>query len=415
MGGLGRVLFSTAHKTYSSAYNSSLHHQCQQWIGQHQNHKFVNTLIAASSTILPSDNRQAVRWYCGSAKDTALSSKPNTDAIDSDNDSANKRFQQIPVLPFIQDRIAEIGVGIRPRRTARRSKEPVLLSEAEERIYYTEQKKKIGQAFANRGASPENAILSCVPPPPFAPSHTNVKTHYFKTKNKTHNTSALKKVLIRTTTVRRPVKVIKKVASVNDELPKITKNLPEIALAGRSNVGKSTLLNALLYGNQFDVQSPSEVTKRRGKAPGAVKMPAGVKAITSDRPGETKEITFYQLSSQIIVEQVEDASTAKKEEESSSGKQKHSVGLILADLPGYGFAYASEERAKEWGELMRSYIGSRGLKRILLLIDARHGFKDADYEFLSSLEQNTNNLPMIQIVLTKCDLVTQQDLARRTG
>jgi len=143
-------------------------------------------------------------------------------------------------------------------------------------------------------------------------------------------------------------------------------------------------------------------------------MPAGVKAITSDRPGETKEITFYQLSSQIIVEQVEDASTAKKEEESSSGKQKHSVGLILADLPGYGFAYASEERAKEWGELMRSYIGSRGLKRILLLIDARHGFKDADYEFLSSLEQNTNNLPMIQIVLTKCDLVTQQDLARRT-
>lgn len=107
------------------------------------------------------------------------------------------------------------------------------------------------------------------------------------------------------------------------------------------------------------------------------------------------------------------------------------MSLVLADLPGYGFAYASESKKTEWADLMTRFILHRGksLKRILLLLDARHGFKNADCEFLEMLQRtNVDNaaaagegrakrrkmdLPPIQMVLTKCDLVSQEDLARR--
>lgn len=110
--------------------------------------------------------------------------------------------------------------------------------------------------------------------------------------------------------------------------------------------------------------------------------------------------------------------------------------MILADLPGYGFAYASEDKAEEWKQLMKKFIlhGGKSLKRLLFLVDARHGFKRTDFEFLEMLQdglveiaetakkQSSNGsrkqkkrleLPPIQVVLTKCDLVTQVDLARR--
>lgn len=120
------------------------------------------------------------------------------------------------------------------------------------------------------------------------------------------------------------------------------------------------------------------------------------------------------------------------------------MSLVLTDLPGYGFAYTSEERAKEWRDLMTKFLVNRGksLKRILLLIDARHGFKRADFDFLETLQdlrvdcnisdgssdssessssgrearqrrKRRITLPPIQIILTKGDLVTQKDLARR--
>ena len=64
------------------------------------------------------------------------------------------------------------------------------------------------------------------------------------------------------------------------------------------------------------------------------------------------------------------------------------MSMLLVDLPGYGFAFASEEKAIEWQSLMKSYILGRGksLKRILLLVDARHGMKRADVDFLESMQ-----------------------------
>jgi GTP-binding protein len=127
-------------------------------------------------------------------------------------------------------------------------------------------------------------------------------------------------------------------------------------------------LNALLYGARKE-EDDARVLHRRRLRPSsrAAKLPRGIKAATSPRPGETRAISFYQLSAKV------DATR---------------LSLLLVDLPGYGFAFASEEKAKEWQSLMKSYILGRGksLKRILLLIDSRHGMKKADVDFLESLQ-----------------------------
>jgi len=106
-------------------------------------------------------------------------------------------------------------------------------------------------------------------------------------------------------------------------------------------------------------------------------LPRGVKAITSHKPGETKELSFYQLTADII-------STTDDESKSTEVAK---MSLLLVDLPGYGFAFAKEERTIEWKNLMHHYLLERkSLKRILLLIDARHGFKKSDFEFLGDLQ-----------------------------
>jgi GTP-binding protein EngB required for normal cell division len=199
-------------------------------------------------------------------------------------------------------------------------------------------------------------------------------------------------------------------------------------------------------------------------------------------PGETKRITFYQVTTQLSLAEsnaphsegnanvhlgnnqtitqekaqksdrsarngIKEKVIQEKESDNSthSGiKEKENVSLLLIDLPGYGFAYTSDERMNEWKDLMQHFLVERGhmLKRILLLVDARHGFKKADFDFLDTLQQSlvsssdtyyTNggssldervtekskrrveikSLPPIQVVLTKCDLVQQKDLARR--
>ena len=130
--------------------------------------------------------------------------------------------------------------------------------------------------------------------------------------------------------------------------------LPEIAFIGRSNVGKSSLVNAL--------------TGRR------------MLARTSRTPGRTQQINFFDL-----------------------GRQ-----LMLVDLPGYGYADASKGAVRAWTTLVRHYLADRAsLRRACLLIDARRGITETDRSTLALCDEAALSY---QIVLTKIDAVRQSDL-----
>jgi GTP-binding protein len=131
----------------------------------------------------------------------------------------------------------------------------------------------------------------------------------------------------------------------------------EVALAGRSNVGKSSLINAL--------------TGRKALAR------------TSNTPGRTQELIFF-----------------------SAGKP-----LTLVDMPGYGFAAAPKDKVAMWTSLIHSYLrGRRNLARVYVLIDARHGLKPTDDEVLNALGEAAVSH---QIVLTKSDAVKPAELEQR--
>jgi GTP-binding protein len=132
--------------------------------------------------------------------------------------------------------------------------------------------------------------------------------------------------------------------------------LPEIAFAGRSNVGKSSLINAL--------------TNRR------------MLARTSNTPGRTRQINFFDLGGR----------------------------LALVDLPGYGYADASKAAIKSWTASVRGYLRSRAaLRRVCLLLDSRHGIKEVDRPLMSMLDEAGVSY---QVVLTKTDKAGSDDLAR---
>lgn len=128
----------------------------------------------------------------------------------------------------------------------------------------------------------------------------------------------------------------------------------EVAFIGRSNVGKSSLLNAL--------------TNRKALAR------------VSNTPGRTQQLNFFDLG------------------------QK----LWLVDLPGYGYAKASKTDIRDWNFLIKDYLrGRTTLTRVMLLIDSRHGLKDSDKEFLKLLDQSA---VVTQVVLTKTDMISAKDL-----
>jgi len=132
-------------------------------------------------------------------------------------------------------------------------------------------------------------------------------------------------------------------------------DLPEVAFAGRSNVGKSSLINAL--------------TNRK------------TLARTSNTPGRTREINFFNLAGR----------------------------LMLADLPGYGYARVPKAQVEIWTRLVNSYLRGRPcLRRACVLIDARHGVKDSDIAIMKMLDAAAVSY---QIVLTKADKVKAADLA----
>jgi len=134
-------------------------------------------------------------------------------------------------------------------------------------------------------------------------------------------------------------------------------DLPEIAFAGRSNVGKSSLLNAL--------------TNRASLAR------------TSNTPGRTQELNFFEVG--------------------------EPARLRLVDMPGYGFAEAPKDMVRKWRFLVNDYLRGRPtLKRALVLIDSRHGVKDVDREVLEMLDKAAVSY---RIVLTKADKIKASALA----
>ena len=132
---------------------------------------------------------------------------------------------------------------------------------------------------------------------------------------------------------------------------------PEVAFAGRSNVGKSSLLNAL--------------TGRKAIARASV------------TPGRTQELNFFEVGAP--------------------------TRLRLVDMPGYGFAKAPPEVVKKWQRLVRDFLRGRVvLKRVLLLIDSRHGIKPPDAEMLKMLDEAAVGY---RLVLTKADKIKPSELA----
>jgi GTP-binding protein len=132
---------------------------------------------------------------------------------------------------------------------------------------------------------------------------------------------------------------------------------PEAAFAGRSNVGKSSLINALV--------------NHRGLAR------------TSNTPGRTQELVYFTAPG---------------------------VSLTLVDMPGYGFAAAPKARVEEWTRLVRDYLRGRAtLVRVYLLVDARHGLKPPDRDVMALLDEAAVTY---QAVLTKVDKIKTSELAR---
>jgi len=135
-------------------------------------------------------------------------------------------------------------------------------------------------------------------------------------------------------------------------------DLPEVAFAGRSNVGKSSLINALVGQKHL--------------------------ARASNEPGRTREVNFFVLDER----------------------------LRLVDLPGYGWARASKSTTADFQNLGRAYLRGRpNLKRVYLLIDSRHGLKSVDTEALDALDLAAVSY---QIVLTKADKLKPAEAAKIT-
>lgn len=133
----------------------------------------------------------------------------------------------------------------------------------------------------------------------------------------------------------------------------------EIAFAGRSNVGKSSLINALTGRNNL--------------------------ARTSHTPGRTQELIFFK------------------------GPTK--AGLHLVDMPGYGYAEAPKSKVASWTTLIHKFLqGRSNLARVYVLIDARHGLKEVDLEVLKTLDRAAVSY---QVVLTKTDQVKASELDAR--
>ena len=139
-----------------------------------------------------------------------------------------------------------------------------------------------------------------------------------------------------------------------EQLPEA--QLDEVAFAGRSNVGKSSLVNALFNQRKL--------------------------AKTSAMPGRTQQLNFFNFDNK----------------------------LYLVDLPGYGYAKAPENLVKQWQQMLKTYLRGRpNLRRVFLLTDSRHGLKKDDLDIMKMLDECA---VAYQIILTKIDKISQKELTK---
>lgn len=144
---------------------------------------------------------------------------------------------------------------------------------------------------------------------------------------------------------------------------------PEVAFAGRSNVGKSSLINALTGRNAL--------------------------ARTSNTPGRTQELNFFDVAG------------------AGSVPEGAPPLFRFVDMPGYGYAKAPKDMVRAWRHLINDYLRGRAvLKRVLVLIDSRHGLKDVDFTLLDMLDEAAVSY---RIVLTKADKVKASELVEVTA
>jgi GTP-binding protein len=152
--------------------------------------------------------------------------------------------------------------------------------------------------------------------------------------------------------VARPWRFVKGVVAL-DGLP--DDGLLEVAFAGRSNVGKSSLINALVRNGSL--------------------------ARTSNTPGRTQELNFFTPDE---------------------------AQMYLVDMPGYGFAQAPKDKVKAWTELIKAYLRGRPtLRRVFVLVDSRHGIKPPDQNIMNMLDEAAVSY---QVVLTKGDKINEPSL-----